>query len=515
MLRSSAHPPIYLIRRFSTALVLSLVFTGLASGVAGCDLFGGPGNRPPEATISSPPDGTRILEDETVTLIGHARDPENGSLDPAHLAWFSHLDGRIGDGDTTEVGGLVPGRHRISLVATDPDGTPDTASIHLRVGDQPEPIELPYRLEPVFEDLELARPVNLVSHPDGGRLYAGEQRGTVVTFPARETAESSRRVLDLRDRIYFEEPHAEEGILGLALDPNFGENGHLYVLSTRPGPEGGESYSRAPDRGVRTVLSRLTASSETRVDPSSETILLTIDQPGRYHNGGQLAFGPDGYLYASIGDGGTGGDPAQETGWLPGSILRIDPRGGPGARSYGIPPDNPFANSDGPDRPEIYAWGFRNVWRFGIDPATGTLWAGDVGHTRYEELSLVERGGNYGWNEREGAHCLDPADGCRTAGLTDPLHEYGHGWGASILGGHVYRGDRLPDLRETHVYADFVSGRVWALSFEGDTLLENRLVAQHPRPRSPAGQIAEITFTEEGRLYLAALDGSIYRLARN
>jgi glucose/arabinose dehydrogenase len=192
-------------------------------------------------------------------------------------------------------------------------------------------------------------------------------------------------------------------------------------------------------------------------------VLLTVDQPFENHNGGQIQFGPDGFLYIGFGDGGGGGDPAgngQNLGTLLGKILRIDVES---SQHYAVPPDNPFVGQAG-IRPEIWAFGFRNPWRFSFDRSMGRLFVADVGQASFEEVELVAKGANYGWNVMEGAHCYPPpSTGCNTSGLELPIAEYSHSEGSSITGGYVYRGTANQELRGRYVFGDFGSGRIWQL----------------------------------------------------
>ncbi len=262
---------------------------------------------------------------------------------------------------------------------------------------------------------------------------------------------------DLTDRL-GPDLYLEEGLLGLAFSPDFQENRHLYVNYTA-----GKDYasSEGQEEDVRrNVISRFTV-RDGRLDLNSEDVLLTIPQPSSVHNGGQLAFGPDGYLYVGVGDGGGQGDP-HENGQNPatvlGKILRLDVSRGD---AYTIPPDNPFAGGGG--APEVFAYGFRNPWRFSFDRATGQLWAGDVGHNKWEEVDLVKKGGNYGWDCYEGRHHYEWTEDCQTIEAVAPRAEYRHSQGCAIIGGYVYRGTKQPDLIGRYVYGDFCSGRIWAL----------------------------------------------------
>ena len=273
-----------------------------------------------------------------------------------------------------------------------------------------QPLEM-MEVERVFPSLSFARMTYLTHAGDGsGTLFVTLQPGVVMSFPNDPDAASADTFLDIRNRV--SDKGNEEGLLGLAFDPKYAENGHFYVYYSAAGPR-------------RSVLSRFSVPpGSTTAVPASELVLLEIPQPFSNHNGGQIAFGPDGYLYVGLGDGGRAGDPfdnGQDRSTLLGSILRIDvgivgERGG-----YGIPPDNPFRAAGDGSRPEIWAYGLRNPWRFSFDLETGDLWVADVGQNQYEEVDLIEPGGNYGWNVMEGNSCFSPSTGCSTEGLIRPV----------------------------------------------------------------------------------------------
>lgn len=341
------------------------------------------------------------------------------------------------------------------------------------------------------------RPVGIYVPPDGtGRLFVLEQAGIVRVFPDDPGTSGSEVFLDLRDRV--NDGGNEEGLLGLAFHPDFATNGRFYLDYTASGPR-------------RTVVAefRLDLSDPNRGDPASEEVVLEVPQPYSNHNGGQIAFGPDGFLYIGLGDGGSGGDPqgnGQNPGTLLGSILRIDVDGGTATRGYGIPGDNPFALNQQGYRDEIFAYGLRNPWRFSFDPLTGALWAGDVGQNRIEEIDRVEKGGNYGWNTMEGSDCYEPSSGCDRAGLILPVAEYTHQEGNSVTGGFVYRGEGIPALQGQYVYGDFGSGRIWALDAASP---------EDPQPRQILDtdlNIASFGVDPAGELLICAFDGKIYRL---
>ena len=300
-------------------------------------------------------------------------------------------------------------------------------------------------------------------------------------------------LIDLREQVSSR--GSEEGLLGLALDPK--DDRYLYVY-----------YSASNPR--RSVVSRFDYYPLSQdVNRDSELIILEVGQPYPNHNGGQIAFGPDGFLYIGLGDGGSAGDPlgsGQDTSTLLGSILRIDVSRSTAAQPYAIPPDNPFA--DGGGRPEIWAYGLRNPWRFSFDRETGKLWTGDVGQNEWEEIDIIERGGNYGWNILEGNHCFRPRDNCDREGAIPPVWEYSlDGTPCSVIGGYVYRGDTIPWLRGAYVYGDFCSGKVYGLRYE------NGQVTEHKELADTGLRIMSFAEDSDEELYLLSQSDGIYRLA--
>ncbi|MBA3562637.1 MAG: PQQ-dependent sugar dehydrogenase [Gammaproteobacteria bacterium] len=321
-------------------------------------------------------------------------------------------------------------------------------------------------IEPVLTSLPaFEEPVALRQAPgDDARWFVLERSGRVRVFANNEAASSTPVFIDITSRV--DSGPQEAGLLGIAFHPEFSTNGQVFLSYTRPG---------AP---LVSFVSRFTSfDGGQTLDPASEEVILTLEQPFPNHNGGNIDFGPDGFLYIGFGDGGSGGDPlgnGQDTSNWFGALLRIDVDG---AAPYAIPADNPFAASAGCGAggcPEIYAWGFRNPWRWSFDSGTGELWLGDVGQAQWEEVDRIELGGNYGWNVREGAHCFN-ASTCDTTGLIDPVAEYPHAGGVSITGGYVYRGPDIPALAGSFIYGDFGSGTIWGLVDDGNGLAPREL----------------------------------------
>ena len=347
---------------------------------------------------------------------------------------------------------------------------------------------------------DLVQPTKLLLEPGGaGRWFVLQKPGQIITFPPGNPG-SAGTYIDLTVD-HSIRTNSEGGLLGMAFHPNYPATPEIFL-----------SYTiQHSNPSMRHVLSRMVLDDVN--DPGSgttEQVILEVDQDFDNHNGGDIAFGPDGYLYFGLGDGGNANDPrerAQDRTRLLGSMLRIDVIG-TGA-GYNIPPDNPFAaNTEcGPgananDCPEIYAWGLRNPWRWGFDPDTGTLWAADVGQGAWEEVDTIERGGNYGWRCREGAHDTANASDCVGGGLIDPVTEYSHSLGNSITGGHVYRGSAIPELEGLYVFADYGSGRFWAARPDGQGGYTNdELVNTNVNPTA-------FGVGPDGELYFVNIDGS-------
>jgi glucose/arabinose dehydrogenase len=329
----------------------------------------------------------------------------------------------------------------------------------------------PVQLLNAFPNLTFTKPLALTHSGDGtNRIFVAQQTGQILVFPNDSTTAAANVFLNISNRL--SSSSGEEGLLGLAFHPQYASNGYFYVNYTAPGP-------------LRTIISRfkVSASDPGKADSLSELKILEYNQPYTNHNGGGLAFGPDGYLYIAAGDGGSSGDPqnnAQNNSILLGKILRIDVNGNTPTTPYRIPSDNPFAGNTTGFREEIWAYGLRNPWRFSFDPQTGILWAGDVGQGTREEIDIIQKGKNYGWRIMEGMICYNPPSGCDTTGLTLPIKDYGHDVGSSVTGGCVYRGLRRPELAGAYIYGDFGSGRIWKLRYQGGVVTEDALLLQAP-----------------------------------
>ncbi|MDP6935533.1 MAG: PQQ-dependent sugar dehydrogenase, partial [Myxococcota bacterium] len=305
-------------------------------------------------------------------------------------------------------------------------------------------------LTPVYEGVSFVYAVSLKQAPDDGSYwYVVEQTGRLLRFEATETVSTAQTVINLESEVTV---YSEAGLLDLAFHPDFSSNGEIFL-----------SYNTTVSGDLVSRVSRWTSTDGgATLDTDTEEVIFEVEQPYTNHNGGQIEFGHDGYLYFGLGDGGSAGDPlgsGQDTDTVLGAILRIDPDGG---SPYAIPGDNPFADGSGAE--EIYAWGLRNPWRFTIDPATGELWTGDVGQYDWEEVDLIELGGNYGWDIKEGTHCYSE-DPCDYGWLVDPVVEYPNLDDASVIMGPVYRGDAMPALQGTPLFVDFylgvIQGIVW------------------------------------------------------
>lgn len=384
---------------------------------------------------------------------------------------------------------------RAGTVTALPTGVPGQA-----VDERPLPIKATVAFprltwsgwEPISESGKITalRPIVLTHAGDGSnRVFVATQRGIVHVFANDQQAAKTSIFLDIHERVFYDDKENEQGFLGLVFHPNYKKNGEFFVF-----------YTRKKDKTTN-VLSRFRVRRDdpNRADPSSEEELLRISRPYWNHDGGTLCFGPDGYLYVALGDGGLANDPhgnGQNLKTLLGKILRLDVDHKSKSFNYAIPPDNPFVGRT-EARPEIWAYGLRNVWRMAFDRKTGVLWAADVGQNLYEEINLIVRGGNYGWNRRESLHPFGVRGSAVSKDLIDPIWEYHHDIGKSITGGSVYRGQRLPQLQGSYVYADYVSTRIWALRYDDS---KRRVAANRPI-RDPNVPVMSFGEDEKGEVY--------------
>jgi glucose/arabinose dehydrogenase len=350
----------------------------------------------------------------------------------------------------------------------------------------------PLTLSPVVSGL--SSPDDLQFPNDGtGRMFVVQQPGSIrIVLNGTLLATA---FLDLTSKVDF---GGEKGLLGLAFHPQFPQN-HLFYVH----------YDRVSSGQMQSVIAeyQVSPSDPNQADPNSERSLLTVDQPFPNHKGGQLAFGPDGFLYIGLGDGGSEGDPlhnGQNLQTLLGKMLRIDVDHRSGTLQYAIPPSNPFAAGGG--LPEIGAYGLRNPWRFSFEPGAGRLFCGDVGQDTYEEIDILQSGKNYGWSVMEGMHCFNPASGCNMTGLTLPIAEYTHAEGDAVMGGYVYKGAAIPSLSGAYIFGDFGSGTIWELTeAPAGTWTRTKLLSTGRNISSFGQDVA-------GEIYVVDYSGSILKL---
>jgi glucose/arabinose dehydrogenase len=341
------------------------------------------------------------------------------------------------------------------------------------------------------------RPLVLTHAGDGSnRVFVSTQQGVIHVFPNDQKATKTKVFLDIHKKVRYADNENEEGLLGFCFHPRFKENGEFFLF-----------YN--PKR-LTSVISRFKASKDDpdRADPESEEVLLKVERPYWNHAGGTITFGPDGYLYTVLGDGGLANDPhgnGQNLGTFLGKVLRLDVDHRDEGRAYAIPKDNPFVGKKDA-RPEIWCYGLRNPWRMAFDRKTGKLWCADVGQNLYEEIDHLVAGGNYGWSRREGLHPFGPKGTGPRPEFIEPIWEYHHDVGKSMTGGTVYHGSRLPELEGHYLYADYVTNKLWALKYDETA---KRVVANHPIPdkgvpvmsfgEDEAGDVYFMTYSGSGR----------------
>lgn len=347
-----------------------------------------------------------------------------------------------------------------------------------------------------FPNLTFLNPVDFrVPNDNGTEAYVVSQQGYIYVVPNKSSATEHSVFLDIRDRVRFGD---QEGLYNMAFHPNFSQNGYFYVYYSAPYPR-------------RTVLARYSVdpNNRKRALKNSEHIILEIRQPYPGNNGGQIVFGPDGYLYIGSGDGGSVGDPqnnAQDLTNLLGKILRINVDVPSGSKQYSIPVINPYYRNNKGYREEIFAYGFRNPWRFCFDVPTGRIWCADIGDMKFEEINLIFKGNNYGWNITEGSECYDGPQ-CDKTGITMPIFEYPHApeWGYSIVSGFVYRGKNVPKMYGKFVYGDYVSGNIWGLIHYGRNRNKNEMLV-----KNSGLSITGFGLDREGELYVLDYAGKVY-----
>ncbi|MFO0936290.1 MAG: PQQ-dependent sugar dehydrogenase [Gemmataceae bacterium] len=373
--------------------------------------------------------------------------------------------------------------------------------------------ETPLKLEPqvVFQDLTWTgwdsgadsgkinplRPLVLTHAGDGSnRIFVATQHGVIHSFKDEAGPRSTNVFLDIQSKVLYKDNENEQGLLGLAFHPKYKDNGELFVFYTDK------------SKRLQNVLSRFRVSKTdpNKVDPNSEEELLRVSHKFWNHDGGTICFGPDGYLYLVLGDGGLGGDPdgnGQNKNTLLGKILRLDIDHKDAGLNYAIPRDNPFVGQKD-CRAEIYCYGCRNPWRMSFDRKTGQGWFGEVGQNLWEEVNLIQKGGNYGWGVRESMHPFGEKGVGPKPEFVDPIWEYYHSVGKSITGGNVYRGPSLPELDGMYLYADYVSGKLWALKYDFD---KKRVVANRPI-KDFGSPIMSFGEDEKGETYILTFSAS-------
>ena len=392
----------------------------------------------------------------------------------------------------------------------------------------------PVKLEPVFTKLTDERPVWMSEAPDGsGRMFIVYQDGKILIVKKGSDGSDAKEFFNIVDR----QPHFdnEDGLMSIAFHPGFSTNHLFYVYYNQKNPA--DQHTKPLNYPFRSVVSEfaVSASDPDKADLATERILLEVPQPFSNHKGGEVAFGPDGYLYLGLGDGGNGGDPygsGQNSATLLAKMIRIDVNsrssvGGAKNRhelQYGFPQDNPYVHElemgDHGARKEVYALGLRNPWRYSWDSKTGVLWCGDVGQDLWEEVDLIVNGGNYGWSVREGAHHFKP--GPEGAKYIEPIMEYphqprlrpeslfpDHSIGLCIIGGYVYHGKESPALEGIYIYGDYNLGTIWGLRYDYDT---QKVTAENTLLQQP-DNICSFAEDADGEVYTLMQDGKIFKIA--
>jgi glucose/arabinose dehydrogenase len=367
-----------------------------------------------------------------------------------------------------------------------------------------------YVLQPAYPTLATTflYPIELKSVPDSSnRMFVVQKGGKIYVINNDSTPTTAKLFLNLTSIVSQSTASGETGLLGLAFHPDYANNRYFYV-----------NYTNSLSGSLKSYIARFQTSA-TNPDSalfSSKFELLNISQPYSNHNGGCLNFGLDGYLYCAFGDGGSGGDPlgnGQNKSVLLGKILRINVDSAAAPLNYSIPTSNPFYGNSMGYRQEIFTYGMRNTWRFSLDSVTGKMWAGDVGQNAYEEVDILESGGNYGWNIMEGLHCYN-ATICDTTFKKKPIWEYAQGSNNySVTGGYVYRGSLMPALYGKYIYGDYVSGRIWALNYDGINPTTNAIVIDRPSAVAQQKTISAFGVDRQNNIYVISYtEGKIYKI---
>ena len=472
--------------RCVTLLALSHVLI-ISAALSACGGNGGGDIQEPRpvTAVSVTAPNTSIQVGQTVQLAATAQDAAGTMVEGRTFEWTTGDAAVASVSQAGLVSGVTAGQVEIRAAT---EGV--TGSITITVVAAPPVGPIILGLQQVASGLDF--PLSLTSPPGDDRLFVVEKAGAIRVI--KGGAVLATPFLDLTAKVVSD--GGEQGLLGLAFAPDYASSGRFFVHYNDVSGDNRVSVIRV-------------SSDPDRADPASESSVLAVPQPGVAHNGGQLLFGPDGFLYIGLGDGddsdhGRG----QSLADLFASILRIDVAAG---NPYTVPPDNPFVGTTGA-RPEVWSYGFRNPWRFSFDRATGDLYIGDVGESKWEEVDFASaaegagRGGNYGWSLMEGQHCF--RQGCDQAGLTLPVVEYGHTDGCAVISGYVYRGAAIPALQGTYIYADYCLGWVRSFRMESGLAVEQ---TDWPTLR-PGGQVTSFGEDAAGELYLVTQQGGIFKI---
>jgi glucose/arabinose dehydrogenase len=469
-------------------LVLTTLLTACGGDSGGGDIVEPPAQPAPVASVTVTAPVTTIQVGQTVQLVATAYDAAGATLENRAFSW-APSDPTLASVSTSGlVSAIAPGEVQIRATS---EGVTGTIAITVTPASvpPPPPPSGPPGLQEIASGLRF--PLHLSSPPGDERLFVLEKAGVIRVIKSGALLDAP--FLDITPKV--RSTGGEQGLLGLAFFPDYATTGRFLIHYT--------------DQSGTSQISMFRVSADPdRADPT-ETVVLTVTRPGQAHNGGQILFGPDGYLYLGLGDGDdSDGGRGQSLADLLGSILRIDVSSGTG---YTVPADNPFVATAGA-RPEVWSYGLRNPWRFTFDRATGDLYIGDVGESKWEEVNYsgaadgAGRGANYGWSHMEGSHCTR-ASGCSEE-LTRPVVEYSHSEGCAVTGGYVYRGAALPQLQGRYFYADYCGGWVRSLRMEGGAAGE---ATEWPE-LSPEGFVTSFGEDTAGELYLATQEGTIYKI---